>query len=58
MKILLMNIISGGIAGTLTTSFVYPLDLARTRLGVDLGRTASERQFSGLRDCLGKVQLS
>lgn len=40
---LFYNILSGGLAGTCSTSIVYPLDLARTRLGVDLGRTKSER---------------
>lgn len=53
---LFYNILSGGLAGTCSTSIVYPLDLARTRLGVDLGRTKSERQFTGLVDCLGKVK--
>ena len=42
-RILVNNIISGGSAGALTTLFVYPLDLARTRLGVDIGRTKNER---------------
>lgn len=52
---LFYNIFSGGLAGVCSTSIVYPLDLARTRLGVDLGRTKEERQFKGLVDCLGKV---
>ncbi|CAD8100891.1 unnamed protein product [Paramecium sonneborni] len=55
---LFYNILSGGLAGTCSTSIVYPLDLARTRLGVDLGRTKSERQFQGLVDCLTKIYKS
>lgn len=29
---------NGGLAGGLTTLFVQPLDFARTRLGVDIGK--------------------
>ena len=29
---------AGGIAGSCTMLFVYPLDFTRTRMGVDLGR--------------------
>lgn len=49
------NIISGGLAGCGTTLVVYPLDFARTRLGVDLGRNPGERQFKGTVDCLTKI---
>lgn len=35
--------------------FVYPLDFARTRLAADIGKGVTDRQFSGLVDCLGKV---
>jgi len=54
-KFFLSNLLSGGCAGTLTTFFVYPLDFARTRLGVDLGRKMEDRQFTGIADCLKKV---
>lgn len=37
-RLFINNIVSGGLAGSLTTLLVYPLDLARTRLGVDLGK--------------------
>ncbi len=37
------KILSGGLAGAATTVFVHPLDFARTRLGVDLGKSISER---------------
>jgi hypothetical protein len=36
-----MSVLSGGLAGSLTVFFVYPLDFARTRLGVDLGANKS-----------------
>ena len=38
-KRFLNNLLSGGFAGCLTTMFVYPLDLSRTRLGVDIGKS-------------------
>lgn len=34
---------NGGLAGSITTFFVHPLDFARTRIGVDLGRALNER---------------
>jgi hypothetical protein len=34
---------------------VHPLDLTRTRLGVDLGRSLAERQFRGMNDALVKI---
>ena len=46
---------SGGIAGALTLSIVYPLNFARTRLAADVG-IGKEREFSGLIDCLKKVR--
>ena len=36
-----LSVLSGGTAGCLTVFFVYPLDFARTRLGVDLGTNKS-----------------
>ena len=35
--------------------FVYPLDFARTRLGADVGKSAAERQFNGIFDCMRKI---
>jgi solute carrier family 25 (adenine nucleotide translocator) protein 4/5/6/31 len=50
----LKNILSGGIAGSLSLTFVYSLDYARTRLANDLKSvkkgSLSERQYSGLVD--------
>jgi solute carrier family 25 (adenine nucleotide translocator) protein 4/5/6/31 len=52
------NLASGGAAGATSLCFVYPLDFARTRLGADVGKSGSERQFTGLIDCLVKVYKS
>ena len=54
----LSNILSGGMAGTASLTFVYPLDFARTRLGTDMGKSASERQFTGMFDCVSKIAKS
>lgn len=45
-KWFLGNLLSGGLAGSSSMVFVYPLDFARTRLGVDMGKTAGDRQFN------------
>jgi len=47
---------SGGMAGATSLTFVYPLDFARTRLAADIGKGAADRQFSGMGDCLMKIQ--
>nr|CAH7769319.1 unnamed protein product [Callosobruchus chinensis] len=51
------NLASGGAAGATSLCFVYPLDYARTRyaLGADVGKTAGDRQYNGLVDCLVKT---
>ncbi|XP_026225836.1 ADP/ATP translocase 3-like [Anabas testudineus] len=49
------NLASGGAAGATSLCIVYPLDFARTRLAADVGKTQAQREFSGLRDCLGKI---
>lgn len=54
-KVVFSNLMAGGLAGSTSTFFVYPLDMARTRLGVDIGRSASERQFRGPWDCIKKI---
>jgi len=52
------NLASGGAAGATSLSVVYPLDFARTRLAADVGKTAGDRQFNGLIDCLTKIHKS
>ncbi|PWA18795.1 hypothetical protein CCH79_00005638 [Gambusia affinis] len=49
------NLASGGAAGATSLCFVYPLDFARTRLAVDVGKAGQEREFKGLGDCLMKI---
>jgi len=52
------NLASGGAAGATSLCFVYPLDFARTRLGADVGKSAAEREYSGLGNCLSKTVKS
>lgn len=52
------NVLAGGSAGAACMMFVYPLDFARTRMGVDTGKTVEERQFRSLSDCLRKIYRS
>jgi len=49
----LVNLFSGGVAGALSLSLVFPLDYSRTRLAADVGST--QRTFAGLGDCLMKT---
>jgi len=55
LKFFFGNIASGGAAGASSLCIVYPLDFARTRLAVDVGKAGGDRQFNGLVDCLSKV---
>jgi solute carrier family 25 (adenine nucleotide translocator) protein 4/5/6/31 len=43
LEFFLYNLLCGGLAGSTTTCVVHPLDFARTRMAVDLGRSHSER---------------
>eukprot|EP00096_Caligus_rogercresseyi_P016397 TRINITY_DN903_c0_g2_i1.p1 TRINITY_DN903_c0_g2~~TRINITY_DN903_c0_g2_i1.p1 ORF type:complete len:302 (+),score=119.07 TRINITY_DN903_c0_g2_i1:76-981(+) len=54
------NILSGGCAGSLSLTFVYSLDYARTRLANDAksSKKGSERQFNGLIDVYKKTLKS
>ncbi|KAJ3260842.1 hypothetical protein HK103_007405 [Boothiomyces macroporosus] len=52
-KFFAINLTSGGLAGALSLTVIYPLDYARTRLAADVG--TGKRQFSGLWDCLVKT---
>lgn len=49
------SLLSGGIAGSFSLIFVYPLDFARTRLGADIGKSEKDRLFKGLFDCCKKI---
>merc|ERR1712121_328593 len=48
------NLAAGGAAGATSLLIVYPLDFARTRLGADVGKSAADREFKGLFDCIKK----
>merc|ERR1711973_21560 len=52
------NILSGGFAGSLSLTFVYSLDYARTRLANDAKGKGGERQFNGLIDVYTKTLKS
>lgn len=49
------NIISGGVAGSLSLSFVYSLDYCRTRLANDAKSKDGKRQFNGMIDVYTKT---
>jgi len=50
-KFFVEKLISGGLAGLTSLTFVYPLDFTRTRLAADVGKGPKERKFTGLSDC-------
>merc|ERR1711982_187553 len=52
------NILSGGMAGSMSLTFVYSLDYARTRLANDAKGKGGERQFNGLIDVYVKTLKS
>jgi len=52
------NILSGGLAGSLSLTVVYSLDFARTRLANDAKGKGGERQFNGLIDVYAKTLKS
>lgn len=54
-KFFIGRLMSGGTAGAVSLVCVYPLDFARTRLGVDIGKSVGERQFKGLSDCCAQI---
>jgi len=49
------NIISGGVAGSLSLTFVYSLDYCRTRLANDAKSKDGKRQFNGMIDVYVKT---
>ncbi|XP_020294897.1 ADP,ATP carrier protein-like isoform X2 [Pseudomyrmex gracilis] len=48
------NLAAGGAAGATSLLFVYPLDLARTRLAADVGKH-EKREFKGINDVIMKI---
>ena len=54
-KFILGSLLSGGIAGVVSYTFIHPLDFARTRIGADMGKSKKDREFQGMRDFLSKV---
>lgn len=58
VTILAKNVASGGIAGSMSLTFVYSLDYARTRLAADAKGKGGERQFNGLLDVYKKTIAS
>lgn len=55
LKFFLNNMLVGGLAGASALTILYPMDFARTRMGVDVGKNKSDRQFTGLNDCFKKI---
>jgi solute carrier family 25 (adenine nucleotide translocator) protein 4/5/6/31 len=53
-----VNILSGGMAGSMSLCFVYSLDFARTRLANDAKGKGGERQYKGLIDVYTKTLKS
>uniref|UniRef100_A0AC35UB94 ADP/ATP translocase n=1 Tax=Rhabditophanes sp. KR3021 TaxID=114890 RepID=A0AC35UB94_9BILA len=54
LKMTCQNLLAGGLAGVVTFAIIYPLDFARTRLAIDMGRKKN-REFNGLYDCIKKI---
>ena len=54
-KKLLKNLMSGGIAGSISLVFVYSLDYSRTRLGNDTPDENGQRKYKGLADVYKKT---
>ena len=53
-KFIISSLLCGGIAGTGTTALLYPLDLTRTRMAVDISKRASS-QFNGILHCMRSI---
>merc|ERR1711997_1001566 len=50
-----MNILSGGVAGSMTVLLLYPPDYCRTRLANDAKSKTGERQYKGIIDLYVKT---
>lgn len=48
---MLKSLLSGGLSGSIAITLIYPLETIRTRLGSDVSRDKSTRQFQGLSHC-------
>lgn len=57
-KFFLGSLASGGAAGAASLLVVYPLDFSRTRLAADVGKKATDREFTGLINCITKIAKS
>lgn len=51
---ILINVMSGFLAGGTSLIFVYPFDFALTHLSVDLSKKGNKRNHKGIIDCLVK----
>ena len=58
LKSLLVNMASGGLAGTISLILLYPLDFIRTRLATDIGHNESDREFKSMREVMSKIMSS
>lgn len=54
---MLTSLLAGGVAGMGSALVVYPLDFARTRMGVDVGH-GTHYQFNSLQHCLSSIVRS
>jgi len=52
------SMFSGGAGGASSLFFVYPLDFARTRLTADVSKSATDREYTGLANCITRVLKS
>lgn len=55
MQKLYRNTMSGGLAGSLSITFIYPLDFARERLGADIKDKNGNRLYKGMFDVYRKI---
>lgn len=54
-KFFMGNLLSGGLAGASGLLIVYPLDFARTRVGVDIGRHRKDLEYPGMMQTFMKI---
>ena len=55
IKSFIVNMVSGGIAGSISLTLLYPLDFIRTRLATDIGKSEIDREFAGMKDLIVKI---